>query len=52
MFSCFPLLNSFEEELDEYERTTTECSKRILRGRSYYTQRMIKKLKQQEEEEE
>ena len=52
VFSCFPLLNSFEEELDEYEITTIECRKEILRGKlkvSYYRLRNLKQQKKEEE---
>ena len=52
MFNLFSLLNSFEEELDEYEITTIECRKEILRGKlkvSYYRLRNLKQQKKEEE---
>ena len=52
MFNLFPLLNSFEEELDEYEITTIECRKQILRGKLKVSYYRLRNLKQQKEEEE
>ena len=52
MFNLFPLLNSFEKELDEYEITTIECRKEILRGKLKVSYYRLRNLKQQKEEEE